>query len=94
MVPMEIGTVRPNPMTIRQKISMFVIEASGMKSKWVMDTPGMTKRVINDQEVVGQGDCLELNLYLHMKLKKMLPDSQRNNWAFYQKMSQDNNQAL
>jgi hypothetical protein len=48
-----ISTVRPNPMTIRQKISVLVIEASGSKSECVMDTPRMTERIINDQEVVG-----------------------------------------
>jgi hypothetical protein len=56
-----VSTVCPNPMTIRQKISVLVIEASGSESKCIMDTPGMTKRVINNQEVMGQDDCLELN---------------------------------
>jgi hypothetical protein len=56
-----IGTICPNPMTIRQKISMLFIEASRSKSKCIMDTPRMTKRVVDNQEVVGQNDCLELN---------------------------------
>jgi hypothetical protein len=40
-------------MTIRQKISMLIIEASGSKSECIMDAPRMTERIINDQEVVG-----------------------------------------
>jgi hypothetical protein len=56
-----ISAVRPNPMIIRQKIIVLFVEASGMKSKCIMDTPQMTKRVIDNQEVVGQDDCLKLN---------------------------------
>jgi hypothetical protein len=42
-----ISTVRPNPMTIRQKVSMLFIQASRSKSECIMDTPRMAKRIIN-----------------------------------------------
>jgi hypothetical protein len=56
-----ICTICPNPVTIRKKGIMLFIEASGLESECVVDTPGMSKRIIHNQEVVGHNDRLELN---------------------------------
>lgn len=35
-----------------EKVSMFFIEASKLKSKYIVDTPRITKKIVNNQKVV------------------------------------------
>lgn len=65
-----IGTVCPDPVIGWKKCIMFLIDTSGSKGVGIMNTSGVTERVVDNQKVVGHNHCLEFILIFDLKKKK------------------------